>query len=288
MSLRSIPSSLLALLLASVSAADEGYDLRGPAPVKGQRFTVTSRFAMKGADVELSLGGGAKLEGKMDLTSSSEKEEEILGVDGREVTKMRTKIVKDETKTKTSISGMTEDKTEKKELVGQIVFSEKAKGGWKHVLEDATPTEKQKKQLEEFDNPETDDELYPEGKAKIGQSWDIKGSAFKKLLGSKVTDATGKGKSKFVRVEEFEGEQCAVIETELDVKATTKEEGNDIRVELKGKIVNIRSIKDGLDLKYTIEGSATFSGKLKEDGQEVDIRFSGKVSGEGKSKQKKK
>jgi hypothetical protein len=268
-------------------AADESYDLRGPAPKKGMAFLTTSKFSMKNADVTLNLGGN-NLEGKMDMTSTTEKEEEILGVDGRDVTKLRTKIIKDEVKRKTEINGMSETATEKKELAGEIVFSEKSKSGWKHVLEDTKPTEKQEKALKDFDNPENEDELYPADKAKVGDTWDIKAEAFKKILGSKATDVKGKGKSKFLRVEEYDGEKCAVIETELDLKATMKEEGNDVKVEMKGKVINVRSIKEGLDRKYNIEGTASFAGKVKEDGQEIDIKFSGKMSGEGTARFKAK
>lgn len=276
-----------ALSAAPAPAADEAYDLRGPAPKKGMAFVISSSFTMKNADVTISLGG-LKLEGKMDMTNFEEKEEEVLGVDGRDITKLRTKILKDETKTKATIGGMTEDKTEKKELVGEIVFSEKTKDGWKHVLEDTKPTEKQAKALKDFDNPENEDDLYPAEKVKVGHVWDIKPDAFKKVLGSKATDVSGKGKSKFVRVEEFGGEKCAVIETELDLKATVKEDDNDVRVEMKGKVVNVRSLKDGLDRKYSIAGSATFTGKVKEDCQEMDIHFSGKMTGEGTAKMKAK
>lgn len=276
-----------ALSAAPAAAADEAYDLRGPAPKKGMAFVSTSTFTMKNADVTLSFGG-AKLEGKMDMTHVTETEEAILGAEGRDVTRLRTRVLKDETKTRLTIGGMSEDKTEKQELAGEIVFSEKTKDGWKHILEDTKPSEKQAKALKNFDNPENEDDLYPAQKVKVGHVWDIKADAFKKILGSKARDVTGKGKSKFVRVEEFGGETCAVIETDLDLKATVTEDDNDVKVEMKGKVVNIRSIKDGLDRKYTIEGTATFSGKVKEDCQEMDIHFSGKMSGGGTSKMKAK
>jgi hypothetical protein len=288
-SMRALCIGLVAVFVCAggVRADDEVYDLRGPAPKKGLGIVSNSKFSMKNAAVAIELGG-LKLEGKMDMTSTTDKDEEILGVDGREVTKLRTKIIKDEVKRKTEINGMTENVTEKKELAGEIVLSEKTKDGWKHVLEDTKPTEKQEKALKDFDNPENEDDLYPAEKVKVGATWDIKAEAFKKVLGSKATDVKGKGKSKLLRIEEFDGEKCAVIETDLDLKATMKEEGNDIKVEMKGKAVSVRSLKDGLDRKYSIEGSASFAGKIKEDGQEADIKFSGKMSGDGTAKLKSK
>lgn len=289
MSLRSSAAVLVALgsLWSPARAADETFDLRGPAPKKGMAFVSTSTFTMKNADVTVGIGG-LNLEGKMDMTAVSEKEEEILGTAGRDITKLRTRVVKDEVKRKTVINGETENATDTKELAGEIVFSEKTKDGWKHVLEDTKPTEKQEKALQDFDNPENEDELYPAEKVKVGASWDIKVEALKKIIGPKATDVKGKARSKLLRVEDYDGDQCAIIETELDLSATTKEDGNDVKVSMKGKIVSTRSIKDGLDRKYTMDGTASFGGKIKEDGQEADIKFSGKMTGAGTSKFKAK
>ena len=69
------------LLMASTSrAADEVYDLRGPAPKKGLVTRDALTFSMKNADIAIDAGNGLKLEGKMDMKSVTEKEEEVLGV----------------------------------------------------------------------------------------------------------------------------------------------------------------------------------------------------------------
>src|SRR5262245_22844599 len=126
----------------SVQAADEVYDLRGPAPVKGQKFIDRATTTMKNADITIKIGGIA-LDGKIDIVHTSEEEIEIAEVDGRKVTKQRTKIVKDELKRKMTLGGEEMEETEKGELSGEIVFSELTKDGWKHTLEDTKPNEKQ-------------------------------------------------------------------------------------------------------------------------------------------------
>jgi hypothetical protein len=283
---------LLAICLAfagRVIAADEVYDLRGPAPKKGQVFVEKSKFTLKDASVSLTIADN-KLEGKMDTVSNSEKEVEILGVDGRDVVRVRTRVIKDETVRKTSIGDAAPQKeTDKKALQGEIVFSELVNKKWKHVLEDTKPDEKQQKELKNFDDPENDDELYPAEKVKVGHAWKIEPSAFKRILGSKFTDATGTGSSKFVRVEKIGDESCAVIETEVDLKGKIKDDDdNDVVAQIKGKVVYHRSIPLGVDMKFTIEGKASFSSKIKMDGEKADISVSGKMTGEGETTIKKR
>lgn len=276
----------VAWFIPTVQSADDVYDLRGPAPKKGQAFVDHSVFTMKNANIAIGIGG-IKLEGKMDMVHTTDKEIEFLGIDGRKVVKLRTKVLKDETKRKTTINGESMDETEKRELTGEIVFSEQIKDKWKHTLDDTKPSEKQLKELKNFDEPIPDDDLYPEQKIKVGHVWDVSAEALKKVLGSKVEKIAGKGKSKFLRIEKVGNEECAVVETELEIKATMKEDENNIDVDLKGKITIHRSIKYCVDLKSTMEGTATFEGKIDEDGMKADIKFSGKLQADGKTEIKK-
>jgi hypothetical protein len=272
----------------AAAAEDETYDLRGPAPKKGQTFRETNKFTLKNADIRLTIGE-VDFKGKMDMVALSEKEVEILGVDGRNVVKLRSKIIKDEATRNTTINGEKQKEVDTKALQGEIVFSELDKKVWKHLLEDTKPNEKQAKELKNFDDPENDDELFPAEKIKVGHAWKIEPAAFKKLLGSKFTDAKGKASSKFLRVAKVGDESCAVIESDIDLSGKIKDDdGNDITVEMKGKITSHRSIALGVDLKFIVEGTATFSGKIEQDGQKVDVRFGGKMSGEGTSTVKKR
>jgi len=284
--------TLAALLVSSVTSAtpapEDAYDLRGPAPKKGMVIRDTMVFKMIKADLSVDIGNGNKFDGTMDMTATSESEEEILGVDGRDVTKLRTKVLKDDVARKTTVNGKTDSDTEKKSLVGEIVYSEKTKNGWKHSLEDAKPTDKQEKELKDFDDPVNDDDLYPEGKVKVGHSWDIDANAFKKVVGSKMTDAKGSGKGKLVSIDMLNGEACAVIEIEFDVKARLKQEDSDFQVTMKGKIKSYRSIAEGIDLKFSIDGTAKFDGDAEEDGMKYQMVFSGKMTGEGTTIIKKK
>lgn len=269
----------ISLSVGLARGADETYDLRGPAPKKGQGVKATMKFNMKGADFAVTVSG-TQLNGKMDMFTTTEKEAEVLGVDGRNITKLRTKINKDEMKRKTSIAGMDNDETENKELAGETIISELVEKKWKHTLEDAKPNEKQQKALAKFDNPENDDNMYPAEKVKVGHAWTIEGDALKKIVGQTATDIKGTGKAKFLRTEKVAGELCAVIEMEFDVKAKMKEDKSEGTIEMKGKTISFRSIEKGFSLKSTIEGSATVNLTTKENDMEVQVRFSGKVNGD--------
>jgi len=285
--------SFLCVVGIARAADDEVYDLRGPAPKKGQIFRATSTFSMKKGKISLTVGAaagenepGLKIEGSMDMASSSEKEVEVLAVDGRNVSKIRSKIIKDETVREITIMGNTKTEPVKKELQGEIVYSEfdKTKNKWKHVLEDTQPSEEQRKELKNFDDPENDDELYPAQKIKVGHAWKIDPAAFKKILGSKFTEAKGKGNSKFLRVEKLGNEMCAVIETEIDIRGKLKEDDGDIYIEMIGKLMTYRSLDLCVDMKFSVEGTAKFLGKM----DQVDVRFEGKITSEGKSEIKKR
>ena len=126
---------------------------------------------------------------------------------------------KNQVETITSIAG--QDMKEKKdgELNGETFFSERVeKGKWKHSLVDVKPTEKQQKELDKRTGMENADIMFPEGKTKVGHTWSVDASAIQHLVGNSISDLKGKMDMKFLKVEEVDGEMCAVIETSGTVK----------------------------------------------------------------------
>src|SRR5687768_1145643 len=97
----------LGLLAAGGAAgrpADDVYDLRGPAPVKGQVYHSKSVFRVKNATVTLAVGGN-DLKLKQTMTITSEEEEKVLAVEGRNVTRSQARIIKDRVATVTDFNG---------------------------------------------------------------------------------------------------------------------------------------------------------------------------------------
>src|SRR5438876_7845208 len=233
---------------------DETYDLRGPAPKKGQVTVSKTTFKIKNADVALKIGG-MKLDAKQTLTAVEEDEVKVLAVEGRQTTKAQTKVTKEEVETSTSLGGQEMNDKKAGDLDGEVFISERTgEGKWKHSLVDNKPTDKQKKELDKRVGPENEDDLYPAGKVKVGHTWTVDAAALQRVFGGSITDLKGKLKMKFVKIEEVNGETCAVIEAVGVIKGVAKEDEGDLDVELDMKGTTWRSVKTGLDVKDKASG----------------------------------
>ena len=280
--------TLIALLALGLPAtAAETYDLRGPAPVKGLKVVRKSTLTIKDADVTVMLMG-MKIDLKQTLVIVNEDEDEVLEVKGREVVKLKTKIVKDTVDTVSDLNG-TENKEDKTgDLEGETVIAAKGKDGkWKNTLEDGAPTTEQKKELAKREGPENDDELFPEEKVPVGHAWTADAAKMKSLTGPSFTDVSGKMKQKFVRLEKLDGEECAVIETSGTFKGKMKDDDGTPDVEMTIKATGWRNLKTGIEVKGTITGTIKVEGKMKMGDDEVEMKLVGKVEGLGTAKLKK-
>ena len=266
-------------------ADDKTYDLRGPAPTKGQVFISKMTLKIKDADTTLKIMG-KDLKLKMTMNVIGEEEQKVLTVDGRTVTKSQSKIVKERAEITTELEGMNMMMTQPTELEGEIVISERVGDKWKHSLVDTKPTEKQKKELDARNGIESEDELYPAAKVKVGHKWTVEAKALTKLFGNSFTDIKGELKQAFLKTEDVDGEECAVVESEGTVKGKMKDDDGKptLDVEMELKVKSWRSIKTGVELKGKFEGKIKLAGKQKIDDQAVDITMSGPLSGESSTK----
>jgi hypothetical protein len=254
---------------------DEAVDLRGPAPKKGDVTVSKSVFKIKNAELKLKVAG-MNLEAKQSLTATEEEEVKVLAVEGRQATKVQTKLLKEKLESSTSLGGQSMDDTKSGDLEGEVIISERTgEGKWKHSLVDNKPNDKQKKELDKRVGPENEDELYPEGKVKPGHTWTVKAAALQRIFGGSVTDLKGEIKMKFVKFEEVSGQQCAVIEAAGVIKGVAKEDEGTLDVELDLKSTTWRSVKTGLDLKDKAEGTIKMAGKVEMDGVKVDLVLEG-------------
>ena len=265
---------------------DAAVDLRGPAPKKGEVTVSKSVFKIKNADVKLQVAG-MKLEAKQTLTATEEEEVKVLAVEGRQATKVQTKITKEKVETSTSLGGQDMNDTKAGDLEGEVIISERSKEGkWKHSLVDNKPNDKQKKELDKRVGPENEDELYPEGKVKVGHTWTVEASALQRVFGGSITDLKGKLKMKFVKMEEVDGEMCAVIEAVGVIKGVAKEDEGTLDVELDMVGTTWRSVKTGLDVKDKAKGTIKMAGKIEMDGVKVDLALEGPFTIDTTSKAK--
>jgi RNase P/RNase MRP subunit p29 len=278
----------LALVATTLPAfAEDKHDLRGPAPVKGQVVVSTNKMVIKEADATITVGG-QKVPVKMSMTFESQNEREAVDVDGRQITKIKQKVLKEGAQIKVNALGQENDQDKPGELEGETLVAERSKDGkWKFKLVDAKPTDEQEKELKKKDGPESEDELYPEQKVGLGHAWDVDASKMKNLTGNTMTDVKGKMKQKFLKLETIDGDECAVIETEgkLTAKMVPDEEGDPApEVEMEVKATGWKSLKTGLEVKARFEGKIKIAGKQKAQGMEVDIEMAGPISGESSVK----
>lgn len=259
---------------------DEAVDLRGPAPKKGDVTVSKTVFKIKNADLKLKVAG-TNIEAKQTLTAIEEEEIKVLAVDGRQATKVQTKVLKELVEATTNGDG----KDVPGDLEGEVIISERSKDGkWKHSLVDTKPNDKQKKELDKRVGPENDDELYPEGKVKVGHTWTVDAAALQRVFGGSITDLKGKIKMKFVKIEEVNGEPCAVLEAVGVIKGIAKEDEGTLDVEMDMKGTTWRSIKTGLDVKDKASGTMKMSGKIEMDGVKADLTLEGPFTIDSTSK----
>jgi hypothetical protein len=268
------------------TADDEAYDLRGPAPKTGQVFVTKGTVKITDADSTIKVED-QKIKLKMTMKAVSEEEAKVLAVDGRNVTKCRTRVVKEVMDVSTNLGS--EPMSIPSDLQGQIIISEReGENKWKHSLVDVRPTEKQKKDLDSRNGIENDDDLYPKDKVKVGATWKVEAKALAKLLGNSFSDIRGELKQKFVKTEEVENQKCAVVESAGTVKAKMKDEDGKptMDVELELTVTTWKAIASGVALKEEFEGTIKLKGKQKIDDVDAEIELSGPIAGDSTTRMK--
>jgi hypothetical protein len=277
---------LFAALNLGRAADDQAYDLRGPAPEKGQVLVSKSTIKIKNADTTIKVMG-QEISMKLDMVMTGEEEAKVLAVKGRDVTKCQTKVTKERAEITAKFMGQDMNHTEPTALEGETIISERDGKKWKHSLLDTKPTDKQKKELDNRNGIENDDELYPAEKVKVGHTWTVDGSALGKLLGNSFTDVKGKVNQKFAKLDEVDGEKVAVIESNGKVTGKMKEDGEPtVDMEMDLKITTWRSLKTGLAVKEKFEGKMKLAGTVKMEDVKAEMTLSGPISGESTTRMK--
>ena len=268
------------------AADDDTYDLRGPAPEKGQVYVSKGTLKIKDADTTIKIAG-QKIDVKMTLLVSSEEEAKVLAVKDRDVTKCQTKVIKERADITATVGGQEMTQTEPTALEKETIISERDGKMWKHSLVDTKPTEKQKKELDSRNGMENDDDMYPKEKVKVGHEWTVDGAALNKMLGNSFTDIKGKVTQKFAKIEELDGEKVAVIESSAKITGKMKDDGEPtVDVEMEMKITTWRSIKTGVAVKEKFTGKIKLAGTVKMDDMKAEMTLSGPISGDSTTKMK--
>lgn len=269
MSPRSLLPGLLAVLAGALTASlavprpplppAKGYDLRGPALPRGLKLTVKRTASMKDGDMEVDAGAG-KMAWKVSFAESSEKEVELLAVEGRQPTRLNTRLVAGEQTVSYSGMGAPPEVKQANPLAGLTVRSSlekdaKGRRAWKHDLEKGEPGAGQKAFFERVVAWSPEDGLFPARRARVGDTWDIGTKDLTTFPGGgmKMKGFRAKGKGTLRAVEKYQGEMCALVEITLTVQGTQQTGGLDLALEAVTKTTTYRSLARGLNLKATSE-----------------------------------
>ena len=289
--MRLIPwTCLLAIAAAALTAAnaraDDLYNLRGPGTVKGQVTVNKTVFKIKEGAMTIKIMG-MTIDATQSLTSTGEEEVRVTAVADGQPTKTQTKVIREQAETVMTINGQENKDKKAGDLEGEVIISERGKDGkWKHTLVDTKPTDKQKSELERRPGADNQADIYPEKKIAAGHIWSVDATVLQRILGGSITDLKGKVKFKFLRVEDVDGEECAVIESSGSITGIAKTDEGELNVEFDIKGITFRSLKSGIDLKDEAEGTMRMSGKIKTNGVMADVDLKGPIVIHGRTKLK--
>jgi len=269
--------SMTALLLA-LAGCSKGppQDLRGPQPEVGQVIRDELKVTMTDGKVTITVDGQS-VTGKATLTASSVHEEQVLAVAEGEITYSRTRVVTDQATQTITLDGESNTHKERNPLEGEVVDCEKAGQVWKITLVRKTPTAEQAAELKRFPPPVSTADFYPAEPVKPGHSWTVDVTRLRKLFGNAVDIEDGSCKMTFVKTIVVDGEQCALIDEEMELRGRMKDEKDpDGQFQFKGRGTTRLSLtRRNTSAKYT--GTMTESHTIEEMGQRARMTISGQV-----------
>jgi hypothetical protein len=250
-------------------------DLLGPAPQVGQKYRNESKMTIVNGKIT-ARDGNATETGRIDITSETIEEVEILGVSGSRVTKSRVHVVSDKTQESIQAGGENHSRDEPSPLQGETIEFEKNGEDWKITLLGKTPNAKQTQGLDAYPPPWSDVDFYPRQPVKPGYRWDVDVKLLKGLMGRAVQIESGSCTRKFEKMIQWDGEPCAQIAEEMEVRGRARDEsGQWLQLELKLAGSIKRSPAQGFSLAAQMTGTMTVSGTLTEGGKKLQMTVSG-------------
>lgn len=276
-----LAASLLAAAgLTAAPATGKKYDLRGPAPKQGQSVVKKSASEIKDARMSVSVGG-MDIDGSMSMKATEDLTAKFVKVQNGDVTQVSVKVGTGKVDQTINMLGNRQQMSQNSPLAGETVFCRKKGGTWKCLLEDATPSEEQKRSLDNMTPYVNDRALFPKKEYAVGDTWKLDDAGLKAML-SRVggkTFTSGKGTATFKEVKTVNGQECAVIEVKFSVKGTAVLAGDTLKLKFEGKADMARSLKTGVFAKAKYAGTMSMEGKVQPPGAPgpVDFALEGKI-----------
>ena len=235
-------SSLTALAEKHVLAKGDGL-----VPV-GKELTLKTEFTLSNGKMMVSAGG-QEVEAQMSMTRLEE--ERLKRVSDTEIRFTQTKS--DQT---VNMKMMGQEMPQPKEvdpILNKEVIYTKSGEAWVGKLAEGEPEGAALTKIIEKATSLTNKnsiKMYGSEPRAIGDEWEGEPSAF----GMGGNETTGKINLKFLRVEEFQGEKCAVLEVKINIKGQDVP-GMEIGMDMNGTVH--RSLANLVDLKVEATGTMT-------------------------------
>lgn len=256
----SLTGLVLAVSLVAAPARSAEYDLKKNAVKTGQAFNMDFNVTMDEAAMTIGLGAQT-IKGTMTMNTHRVQTMKITGTNGGQASELQTDVKEYTQKQAMTINGQPRNDNKNQPLHGVTIVSKLADGKWDNQLQTGEATEAQAKALRRM-NPFESDALYEDRKMAVGESWSVPQEQMAKFFGESMAgQLTGTMQCKFERVEDLDGQSCAVITAHLKASGKAPEQPDVlITMELKGTM--FRSLAEKVDLKVDLAGTIRMDGPL--------------------------
>ena len=247
------------LLIGGIQAAEKAhvlYKSKQPLPV-GAVMTKTEHIKM---NMTLAIENeGQKMNGTMVMTNE---EKEIHTVKSKTEISVKTEI-KNSAQTGNIAGQKLPDAKNVDPIEGKTVILTKKAGKWsaKLVGEDTEDSlQEDVEKMAKSMNKNTDKSIIGTKPRKVGETWTVDAADVPDFLGDDTKNTTGSFKVTFKKVEIYEGEECAVLHYDVEMKGET--ESGEI-IGMKGKAIEYRSLKWCEGVKFSLKGTMTIDNEAK-------------------------
>jgi hypothetical protein len=253
------------------------YDLSEAKARVGDTLYSREERTFKDAEFTTRVEGWKTFSIKQTTSETQVRRSRVLEAENGEATKWEIFYELETTElVKTTEDGKTESSHETGPLQGFTVLCNLENGIWKKLLKSEEPTPQQKLKLK--DEKRAGSSIYPSYPVAMGESWQVPLDAFGSMTGGQPMNS-GTATATLVRIEECDGEKCAVTRVNLKTSGSQATEGGqlmDVVYDVEG--TEYRSLKSRILLKGEMSGIIKGSGSRMTNGRKCWMSFSSPIS----------
>lgn len=251
-------------------------DLRGAEPRVGSSARVRHRVAMTGGQIRITAAGRTDT-GTVDSVLEGETEYEVLAVASGRTTHLREKVLAEKETRTLRVGGETTTDERPSPLVGETVDYRQTGDDWAITLAGKAPTPEQADELKWYTPPAFYRELLPARPVAVGESWEVPPAELRRLLGSRVRLDSGRWTMTFARVVEVNGERCAEITEDIELRGETDDPTGKTRAGFRLTGTTTWALGDGLTFTSQLDGRVEETTEFTDNGVRVTTTTTGPI-----------